>query len=158
MNKIQLLATMTRDCEVKYSQGGSAIGNFGVAYNDTWKDQSGQKKEKALFFDVSVFGKQAEIISQYFHKGSRILIEGSLDFQAWTAQDGSKKSKVGIKLTGFSFIDKKSDTQPQQDRGYSNPNPQYNAPQTLTQPQGGAIPEINIDEDAIPFAPIDWRL
>jgi len=108
MNKVQILGTITRDIELRYSQSGSAVANFGIAYNDKWKDQQGQVKEKAHFFDVSVFGKQAETINQYFRKGSRILIDGSLDFQQWE-KDGQKHSKVSIKMNGFSFIDRKSD-------------------------------------------------
>ena len=118
MNKLQILGTITRDIELKYSQNGSAIANFGIAYNDKWKDQSGELKEKAHFFDVSVFGKQAETINSFFQKGSRILIDGSLDFQSWE-KEGQKHSKVSIKMNGFSFIDRKSDNAqaPHQNQG-----------------------------------------
>ena len=151
MNKLQILGTITRDIELKYSQNGSAIANFGVAYNDKWKDQSGELKEKAHFFDVSVFGKQAETINSFFQKGSRILIDGSLDFQSWE-KEGQKHSKVSIKMNGFSFIDRKSDNAQaphqnqgqqqscapqqqqnnqgqQQQQGYNQPQQGYNQPQ-----------------------------
>ena len=169
MNKVHILGTITKDIEIKYSQSGSAIANFGIAYNDSWKDQQGQKKEKAHFFDVSVFGKQAETINQYFNKGSRILIEGSLDFQSWE-KDGQKHSRVGIKMSGFSFIDRKSDApqQGQQQNNQYNPQqsmantqaPSYQQPQQQQSynpaPQQGHHTDykqqpIEIDEQSLPF-------
>ena len=155
MNKVQILGTITRDIDLKYTQSGSAIANFGIAYNDKWKSQDGQIQEKAHFFDVSVFGKQAENVNMYFNKGSRILIDGSLDFQSWE-KDGQKHSKVGIKMNGFSFIDRKGDNQSQE------PNQAYNQqqqkatdyqPQQMQQQQAQSndVPLIDIDEDEIPF-------
>jgi len=159
MNKVQILGTITKEIEVKYTQGGSAIASFGIAYNDKWKDQSGQMKEKAHFFDVTAFGKQAETVSSFFHKGSRILIDGSLDFQSWTASDGTKRSKVGIKLNGFSFIDRKSDAQTQSQPSHNAPSQgHYSQPhQATTQnrendlKKSPPIPEIDIASEDIPF-------
>ena len=139
MNKVQILGNITKDIEIKYTQSGTAIAVFGIAYNDKRKDQSGNYVDVSMFFDVTAFGRTAENINQYFHKGSRILIDGSLDFQQWE-KDGQKRSKVGIKVNGFDFIDKK-DTQPTQ-----------NAPQPQPgQPQQSNIPEINLDSEEIPF-------
>ncbi len=133
MNKVQILATITRDIELRYSQGGSAIANFGIAYNDKWKDQQGQVKEKAHFFDVSVFGKQAETVNNFFRKGSRILIDGSLDFQSWE-KEGQKHSKVSIKMNGFSFIDRKSDESSDKNN-YQQPHQQQQQQQQHQQQQ-----------------------
>ncbi len=162
MNKVIILGTITKDIELKYLPSGSAIGSFGIAYNDRWKDQQGNPKDKAHFFDVTVFGKQAETVNNFFHKGSRILIEGSLDFQSWQDQQGQKRSKVGIKLTSFSFVAKKSDNQ---QGGYNNDGrtieerggnqaQQYKEPtQYAQQPtnQAKQLPEMDINEDEIPF-------
>ena len=155
MNNIQILGTITREPELKYTSGGAAILNFGIAYNDKWKDQNGEMKEKAHFFDVSVFGKQAETINQYFNKGSRILIDGSLDFQAWE-KDGQKHSKVGIKLNRFTFVDKRDNQgqqsqAPQQQQSYQQP-PGYGNPNKQEQrPSSNEVPVIDIDEEDIPF-------
>lgn len=172
MNKIIILGTLTRDLELKYTDNGSCIGNFGIATNEKWKNQQGQLQEKAHFFDVSVFGKQAETISKHFHKGSRILIEGALDYQSWQTQTGEKRSKVGIKLQSFTFVDRKSDTQtqppqpnqpPQQGQNNqptqtTNQNQGNNLNQTPTQNQQAAMPEIDIDEGEIPFLYIPKNL
>lgn len=183
MNLVVIMGTITRDPEVKYTQSGSAIVSFGIATNDRWKDANGQQQEKAHFFDVTAFGRQAETINQYFHKGSRILIEGSLDYQAWKAQDGSNRSKVGIKLSRFTFVDKAKDNQGQQQQpqqgGYGQaqqtPQPQYQqqqAPQQAprqapqqqpqyqqpTQNQQGAAPVYDQNGQEIPLSPMNGKL
>ena len=139
MNNIQILGNMVRDCELKYAQSGTAIGSFGIAVNKKIKNQSGGYDDKAMFFDVTAFGKTAENINKFFGKGSRILISGELDFQQWE-KDGQKRSKVGIVCHQFDFIDRKDQSQaPPND--YSQPSPQPTS----------NIPEIDINEDEIPF-------
>ena len=127
MNQVQLLGTMARDVEIRYSQSGAAIGNFSVAYNEKWTDSSGQKQEKAHFVDCTAFGKTAENIQKYFNKGSRILIRGSLDYQSWE-KEGKKRSKLGVKVIGFDFIDRKGDQNG--NHGGQNSYQGQNAPQS----------------------------
>ena len=147
MNSVNIIGTMTRDVELKYLPSGTAAGSFAIAVNQDYKNQAGQKVEKTSFFDIKVIGKQSETINSYFHKGSRIGITGSLEQETWTAQDGSNRSRVVIKLEGFSFIDRKSDNQSSQDQ-YQN---QGQAQQHQRQEKN--IPEIDIDDDfsEIPF-------
>jgi len=121
MNSIQILGAITRDLELKYTQSGVAIGSFGLAYNEKRKQQDGSYGDVAHFFDCTAFGKTAENINSYFQKGSRILILGSLDFQSWNDADGKKRSKVGIKVGSFDFIDKRSDSSQQPQQGYQAP-------------------------------------
>jgi len=150
MNKIQILGTITKDIELKYTQTGAAIASFSIAYNERYMDKNGQQVDKAMFFDVTAFNKKAEVLNQYFHKGSRILIDGSLDYQTWTAQDGTNRSKVGIKLNNFDFIDRKQDTQPQQQIAQApNGAPVVMEQPTPTQNQQGAFPTMK--EGDIPF-------
>lgn len=152
MNKVAILGTITRDIELRYAPSGTAIASFSIAHNEKRKGADGQYVDKAHFFEVVAFGKQGEAINQYFRKGSRILIDGSLDFQQWQDQNGNKRSKVSIKLNGFDFIDKKTDnTQPNQ-QSYSQPQ-QRPAPKVeVMPPQSNPLPpDIDIDEDEIPF-------
>lgn len=141
MNSINILGTMTRDIELRYTQSGAAIASFGIAYNEKRKQADGSYTDVSHFFDVTAFGKRAESLNQYFRKGSRILIDGSLDYQSWSDADGLKRSKVSIKLENFYFIDKRSDLQPQQqmhqsyavpdvdENGYGYGGRRYAAPQ-----------------------------
>jgi len=150
MNQVQLLGTMTRDVEIRYSQSGAAIGNFSVAYNEKWTDSSGQKQEKAHFVDCTAFGKTAENIQKYFNKGSRILIRGSLDYQSWE-KEGKKRSKLGVKVIGFDFIDRKGDGNQQAPAENRSESPNSSN-------QQGTFPVVIEGEDEIPFAPIGGML
>jgi single-strand DNA-binding protein len=135
---------MTRDCELKYTQSGVAIGSFGIAYNEKIK-QNGTYQDKVNFFDVVCFSKTAENVNQFFRKGSQIGISGSLNFEQWQDNNGQKRNKVNIKMQSFTFIDKKQDNQQgqyqKQQQQYQPQAPQAQAPQ----------PQIQIQEDTIPF-------
>ncbi len=161
MNKVSILGTITRDIEIKYTPAGTEIVSFGIAVNEKWKNKEGQIQEKANFFECSAFSATARNINQYFRKGSRILIDGSLDFQSWTSQTGEKRSRVGIKVDRFDFIDRKSDNQGTQQGAPAGGQPAYQAqnnapaqarPTPAAQPQAAPeIPEIDINMDDIPF-------
>ena len=111
MNSVSIIGTMVKDADLKYLPSGVAVASFSIAVNQDYKKADGTKVEKISFFEVKSIGKQSEIINQYFHKGSRIGITGSLEQETWANQDGSNRSKVIIKLESFSFIDRKSDNQ-----------------------------------------------
>ncbi len=192
-NKVVLVGNLSRDVEIRYSQSGSAIGNVGIATNRTWKTQTGEQKNEVMFIDLTFFGRTAEIANQYLRKGSKVLVDGRLVFEQWTAQDGSKRSKHAIVVETLKMLDSKADAQnpnymanngfadqstpnnygggqqqapsngynaggynnaqPSQQASYGQPQasrqqPAYNTPQ---QPQQPSVPEIDIDEDEIPF-------
>ena len=154
MNNINILGTITREPELKYTAGGIAILSFGIAYNEKRKQQDGSYADTTHFFEVTSFGKKAEVVNQWFQKGSRILIQGSLDYQSWE-KDGQKKSKVGIKLNDFDFIDKREtnkEAYPQQ----SNNKPNHTAYQPkqpqASQDRNQSLPDYDDDMDQnIPF-------
>jgi len=188
-NKVVLVGNLTRDVEIRYSQSGGAIGNVGIATSRKFKTQTGEQKEEVMFIDLTFFGRTAEIANQYLRKGSKVLIDGRLVLQQWTAQDGTKRSKHSVTVENLQMLDSKADSQnpnynngygnqpsqnsyggqqqtqpqnssygggynnpPQQQQGYSQPQasqqPPYSAPQQQAQP---SVPEIDIDEDEIPF-------
>jgi single-strand DNA-binding protein len=143
MNKVNLIATLTRDIELGYTQSGAAIASFGVALNERWKDQTGAVQEKAHFVDCTAFGKRAETINKHFRKGSRIGISGSLSYESWTNQAGEKRSKLGVKVDDFYFIDRRQGGQ-QQNQAQPTQQRQHNSvmPENTT---------LEIDTDEIPF-------
>jgi len=107
MNVTHIIGNLTRDVEIRYSQAGSPIANTGIAANKKWRDQSGQSHEKVMFIDITFFGRQAEIANQYLRKGSKIGITAELDFQQWTAQDNSKRSKHALNVRELDMLDTK---------------------------------------------------
>jgi single-strand DNA-binding protein len=107
-NKVILAGNLTRDPELRYTPKGTAIAKLGLAINRTWKNDAGETKEEATFVDVDAFGRQAEVIAQYMRKGRPILIEGRLRLDQWEdKQTNQKRSKLGVVLESFSFIDSK---------------------------------------------------
>ncbi len=105
-NKVILAGNLTRDPELRYTPKGTAIARLGIACNRKWKSETGELKEEVTFVDVDAFGKQAETIGQYLKKGRPILIEGRLRLDQWEdKQSGQKKSKLGVVLESFQFLD-----------------------------------------------------
>ena len=105
-NKVILVGNLTRDPELRYTPKGVAIAKLGLAVNRTWKTESGETKEEVTFVDVDSFARQAEIIAQYFKKGRPILVEGRLRLDTWEdKQTNQKRSKLGVVLESFSFLD-----------------------------------------------------
>lgn len=157
-NKVILAGNLTRDIEISYTQGGSAIAKTAIATSRKFKSQAGEQKEEVLFIDLVFFGRTAEVANQYLRKGSKVLVDGRLKLDQWTAQDGSKKSRHSVTVENLQMLGGKEEAQPSgQNDGYSSPGygDNYNAPATYTPPpQNNApdnTPEIDIDEEEIPF-------
>jgi len=105
-NKVILAGNLTRDPELRYTPKGTAIAKIGLAINRSWKTETGETREEVTFVDVDAFGRQAEVISQYLKKGRPILVEGRLKLDTWDdKQTGQKKSRLGVVLEAFQFLD-----------------------------------------------------
>ena len=161
-NKIILAGNLTRDVEVRYTQGGSAIGNTAIATSRKFKSATGEQKEEVLFVDLTFFGRTAEIANQYLRKGSKVLVDGRLKLDQWTAQDGSKRSKHSVTVENLQMLGSKGENEAGMGGGgynnapakdtYSQPAPTQPAPQAAPQQAAPTtIPEIDINEDEIPF-------
>jgi single-strand DNA-binding protein len=176
-NKIILVGNLTRDIELRYTQSGMAIAKTAIATNRKFKKQNGEQVDETMFIDITFFGRSGEIANQYLRKGSKVLIEGRLMLEQWTDQNGQKRSKHSVNVEEMKMLDSRADAQqqggynaPADNGGYNAPQQNYNAPQ---QPQQGytpppqpqnayqppkqqpmpenTMPEIDIDEDEIPF-------
>lgn len=105
-NKVILLGNLTRDPELRYTPKGTAVARIGLAVNRRWTGEDGQQKEEVTFIDIDAFGKQAELISQYLKKGRALFVEGRLRLDQWEdKQTQQKKSKLGVVLESFQFVD-----------------------------------------------------
>jgi single-strand DNA-binding protein len=107
-NKVILAGNLTRDPELRYLPKGTAVAQFSLAVNRTWKTETGENKEEVSFIDIEAFGRQAEVIAQYMRKGRPLLVEGRLKMDTWEDKTThQKKSKLKVVLESFSFIDSK---------------------------------------------------
>lgn len=143
-NKVFIIGNLTRDPELKTLPSGTAVASFGVATNRVWKDQSGQKKEEVQFHNIVIFGRQAEIVSQYLTKGSSALIEGRIQTRTWEAADGGKRNRTEIVAERVQFGPRKGSQQSGEERGASQQAPKEEI-ETIQYPDE----EINPEE--IPF-------
>jgi|SRR5215203_2511289 len=104
-NKVLLMGNLTRDPQLKYLPSQTAVVEFGIACNRKFRTANGEDKEEVTFVDITSFGKQAEVINQYFQKGKPIFIEGRLKFDSWEdKQGGGKRSKLTVVVENFQFV------------------------------------------------------
>ena len=105
LNRVFLAGNLTRDPEVRYTPGGSAVADIGLAVNRFYTTKSGEKKEETLFIKVVVWGKLAESCKNYLKKGSPALVEGRLASRSWE-QNGQKRSTVEVVALNVQFLDR----------------------------------------------------
>ena len=143
-NKVILMGRLTRDPEVRYASNGNAIAKLSVAVNRVWRNKEGQQQEETTFVDVDAFGRQAETISQYLSKGRPIFLEGRLKLDQWDdKQTGQKRSRLGVVLDRFEFIDSRGVS-----GGSGGGGGNFAQPDAATDSGGGCPPP---EDDDVPF-------
>lgn len=178
-NKATFLGNLTRDIELKYLQSGSAVANTAIATSHKFKTAAGEQKEEVCFMDLSMFGRTAEVANQYLRKGSRVLVEGRIKLEQWTAQDGTKRSKHILTVSELKMLGDNTHGQGGgNDTGYrggnemnhyneATPNNNIDSPErhnvggNMNRPPNGETyaqgspqnppPEIDINDGDIPF-------
>jgi len=143
LNKVFLVGNLTRDPELRNLPSGTAVASFGMATNRVWKNQQGEKQEDVQFHNIVVFGRQAEIVSQYLAKGSLILVEGRIQTRSWDGKDGSKQYRTEIVAERIQFGPKNAAKSGSFNKG--------EAPETQREDVSsrGGLPEIDINEEEI---------
>ena len=132
-NKVVLVGNLTRDIELKYAQSGTAIASSAIATSRKFTS-NGEKKEEVMFIDITFFGRSGEIANQYLRKGSKILIDGRLNFEQWVDQNGQKRSKHSVIVETMQMLDSRADSMANgggNTTSYNNPSQaqsSYNAP------------------------------
>lgn len=111
LNRVFLMGNLTRDPELRYVPSGAAVVSFGIAVNRFYTTADGEKKEDVSYIRIVVWGKRAEVCSQYLHKGSPVFVEGRLQSRSWETPDGQKRSTVEVVAQRVEFLGKvKSET------------------------------------------------
>src|SRR6476469_4742677 len=103
INRVVLVGNLTKDPELRHTPSGTAVCKLRLAVNTRQKDQSGNWGDKPNYFDVTVWGNQAESCSQYLSKGRPVGVDGRLDWREWDAQDGTKRQAVEIIAESVQF-------------------------------------------------------
>ena len=105
MNNVSIIGRITNDLEVRVVGNDLKVLSFSIAYNERRRE-----KDETSFFDVTAWGRQAEVIANYFRKGHRIGVSGRLRQERFKDRDGNNRSRITIVLADFTFIEQKSDT------------------------------------------------
>lgn len=128
MNSVSVIGRLTRDPELRATPSGTSVCALRIAVNDDVKDATtGEWHQKPGFFDVDVFGKQADACAQYLSRGRQVAVQGRLRWREWETQDGQKREAVSIAADRVQFIGPRE----------SQPTPQGEPPDEV--------------EDGIPF-------
>jgi len=103
LNKVFLMGRLTRDPELRYTPNGRSLCDFGVAVSRRFTTKDGEQRDETCYVDVTMWGRRAEVISEYFTKGSPIFIEGRLQLDTWETAEG-RRSKLRVVAEDFQFI------------------------------------------------------
>lgn len=148
-NRVVLVGNLTRDVELRYTPSGTAVTDLSIAINDRVK-RNEQWVDEVSYFDVTLWGRTAEVAGEYLSKGAPVLIEGKLKQDRWE-QDGQKRSKVKVVGEKMQMLGGKSGgggggrpSAPHSNVGAAQTAPSQTAPAQTTSP--GPPPE-----DEVPF-------
>jgi single-strand DNA-binding protein len=106
INRVVLVGRLTRDAELRSLPSGVGVCNLRVACNSARRDTDGEYHERPNYFDVSVYGAAAENVNRYTHKGSRIAIDGRLEWREWETSDQQKRQTVSVVADTVLFLDR----------------------------------------------------
>lgn len=149
LNKAFVLGNLTRDPELRQTPTGQSVATFGVATNRMWTDNTGNKQTQTEFHNVVVWGRLAEIASQYLGKGRLVLIEGRITTRSWQDQQGQKKYRTEIVAENMQLGPRPQTLEASAIGGQAR----FNAAPSINQPtppnnnrQVENLPEVQLDE------------
>lgn len=178
INRAFLSGNLTNDAQLRSTQSGMAILEFGLAVNDRHKNQqTGEWEERPNYFNCKIFGRRGEALSNILAKGMPVSIEGHLQWSSWEDKNtGQRRSKIEVVVDELVLMSQRQGNAPQSapqpqyaaqhQRGYANPPQQQMAPQMAPQapaapvpPQGygyqqqmpQAAPQMTVYDEDIPF-------
>ena len=105
INRVVLVGRLTRDPELRALPSGVSVCGLRIACNSSRRDAEGDYQEQPNFFDVSVYGASAESVSHYMRKGSRVAIDGRLEWREWETADQQKRQAVSVVADTVQFLD-----------------------------------------------------
>lgn len=104
INKVILIGNLGQDPELRYTNSGTAVCNFRIATNESYKDASGQMVDKTEWHNIVTWARLAEICGEYLRKGSQVYIEGSLQTRSYDDRDGNTKYITEVKAREMQML------------------------------------------------------
>lgn len=119
LNKVIIMGRLTRDPELRHTQGGTAVTRFTVAVDRDFKSQSGEKETD--FIDVVAWRNTGEFAAKYLAKGRMAAVEGRIQARDWQDKDGNRRKAVEVVADNVYFADSKRDSKPQETTSSNEP-------------------------------------
>ncbi|URJ32270.1 single-stranded DNA-binding protein [Blochmannia endosymbiont of Camponotus sp.] len=152
INKVILIGYLGQEPEVRYMSSGNMVTNISVATTESWKDkQTNEFKEKTEWHRVVLFGRLAEIASEYLHKGSQVYIEGSLKTRKWQNQNGQDRYITEIIVSIGGAMQMLGSRHSGEHVSLDNQNVMNSGDKTISNDVSGAPSDVNFDDEDIPF-------
>ena len=149
-NKVILIGNLTRDVQLRFTPGGTPVAEVGLAVNDKRKGQNGEWVDEVTFVDVTIWGRTAEVASEYLSKGSPLFVEGRLKLDTWE-KDGQKNYKLRVVCEKMQLIGARSDGGGSS-RGRSSSRAQSSSESSYSSESSGGEYESSYSSgDDIPF-------
>ena len=136
-NQVTMTGRLGKDPEIRRTNSGDTVANFTLAVGETWKDKSGDRKEKTEWVNVTVWGGLAGIVENYLKKGSKVLIQGKFQTRKWQNKDGKDQYTTEVVLQGFSAFLQMLDGKPSEQR---EERPASRQEQSYAPPESDGIP------------------
>jgi single-strand DNA-binding protein len=153
INQVILMGNLTRDPEIRTTPNGQNVCSFSLAVNRSWQGSDGSQQDAVDYFDVTAWGKLAELVNQYLKKGRKCLVMGRLSQRSWE-QDGQKRSKVEVVANDVTFLDGGGATgSGRSDSDSSSSNTSSSSSSSSTKGDDISIEDVDdkIDLSEIPF-------
>ena len=138
LNKAFILGNLTRDPELRQTPTGQSVATLGIATNRLWTDKEGNRQTQVEFHNVVLWGRLAEIASQYLSKGRLVFIEGRISTRSWQDQQGQKKYRTEIVAENMQLGPRFQSP--------SSPNQAAVAANRGNEPDKETLPEVQLDE------------
>lgn len=105
INRVVLVGRLTRDVELRSLPSGRSVATLRIACNSSQKDAEGNRTDRPNYFDVTVFGPSAESVARYTRKGSRVGVDGRLEWREWETAEEQRRQAVSIVADVVQFLD-----------------------------------------------------
>lgn len=149
-NLVVLLGHTCRDVDLRFTPRGTAVGNFSMAVNRKWKNESGDLMEEVAFIDCTVWGKTAETMAQHVLKGHAVHLQGRLATESWEDKTtGQKRSKLKVIVESFQFLNQRGGDSADEPSSARQPRQTTTARPAPAQDDANRLPQD--DDDGVPF-------
>ena len=146
VNKWIGVGNLTRDPELRYSAAGTAVCNFSVACNESYKDRDGNRQEKVEYINIVAWRQLAEICGKYLTKGKQVYLEGKIQTRSYDDRDGNKRYITEIVVDEMQMLGRVGDAQGQ---GSANTPPRQ---KSASRSQHGSGTGKQQQDDGYPFS------